>query len=210
MAWNFSNMFSGMGKTVPWLSGATGVLQAPQLQSTLKSVTSIIPSAGSTILVPAGVVSRSVYDTLSLAGQTYGQVNKYNPMVVSAANIYQPNTISNLNGFKLQPVSNLKQFVSPQFVSPPRGDYADAPSLSIDAFPRSSGLSFYPGMGSMISKSRPIIKINSPLIPSLGSYVFGNASISLPWSKPKARKQKYSKKKTQRKHCATKSRRRKY
>lgn len=188
MAWDFDTLFSG--KTIPWLSGATGLLQTPQLQSTLKSVTSIIPSAGSTILVPAGVVSRSIYDTGRFLSGSYGNVNtninQFNPMVASAAKSYQPQTALNFSGFKLTPYP-------PSTPSSPPPVYVNYPYVSSNT-------------GSILSRSGS----STLKLPSLGSYVFGNGlGILLPWSKPKTRKQKYSKRKKQQRRCVTKRRSRK-
>lgn len=217
MAWDFNSLFSG--KTIPWLASGTGLLQAPQLQSTIKSITSVIPSAGSTVLVPAGIVSRSIYDTGRFLSGSYNNVNanvnQFNPMVASAAKIYQPQqgNLLNLSGFTLSPVlQNAKlstyQPSTPSSPSPTlvRYPYVSSPTGTMN-YSQRYGMVLSPSYSQLQSIPKSVSTMS---IPSLGSYVFGGGlSISLPWSKTRARKQKYSKRKKQQKHCNTKCRRRK-
>lgn len=216
---DFGNLFSNSKKASMTVGSVTSLFQAPQIQSFVqpiaKSLKPAFPSFGSTILAPAAVVSRGVYDALNMAGATYGQINQYNPMVVSAAKIQQPqqyvisplnlSTPSVISGLSIAPIK-FSSVYSPSYQSP----------LGIGG---QSGAQMYPGL----PDPRKLSAVYQPLLPnvppvtqpqqpqiSLGNYVFGSGlKFSLPWSKPKSRTQKYSKHKTAHKTTTKKRSRRK-
>lgn len=195
-----------MDKVIPVISTGTALLQSPQMKPTVDMITKAIPSAGSTILAPAGIVSRSVYDVLNATGQSYGQINsninKNNPFIVSASppityvpqistegfvlNKNYENSLKNIYG------NPLKNILSSYNINTSFQNNKPISSVS-----KNYSLLTVPSLNNILKNPSSL----QTTLPSVGQYVFGSGNdikslkLSIPWLNARSRKQRYTKNK---------------